>query len=290
MVTRTGTESDAVNFSALGVIPSINPYCARLAFTARVSDEPADQDTGIFAQILADASPAAFEGSVAAGLPDLSGDGIADFLFSDFLTVEPLMNGRGVVVFKQRAATPDQSQQFTGIWVFDPFGQLQLVARTGAQAPGLPPGTEFTAVAPFENMVLNNRDQLAFTADFETADGTTGRGLWMWDGERASLLIKSDPDPTPGAMVQPDTIPLPDGSTMTSNILVFSGGNGSAGAAHGSGRLSGFSDKARVAVYVYETGSGRGAVIELAELVFDTDFETPPQPDSDPAPGGGCLG
>lgn len=286
MVTRTGTESDAINFTGLGNDPTINPYCARTAFTARVSGEPFDADTGVYAQILADPSPVAFEGTVAPGLPDLSGDGVPDFLFGDFSGRPALMNARGEVVFKNLAKTPDQSQQIFGLWFSGIFGQRELVANVGMQAPGLPPGTVFSAID--DNIVLNNRGELAFTADFTAPDGTTGRGLWFWDGDEPILLLKAVLDASPDSMIQADTVALPDGTTLTADFMVFSGGNGSAGAVHGSGRLSGFSDEAVATAFVSDQ-SGGGAVVELREIVFRGNFEAPPQPEPSPEPAGGCV-
>lgn len=291
IVTRTGTESDTINFTGLGDNPIINPFCARTAFTARVSGEPGNADTGLFAQILSNPSVVAFEGTVAAGLPDLSGDGIPDFLFADFLNgVRPLMNARGEVAFKNIARTPDQSQQIYGLWFFDIHGQLKLVANVGMQAPGLPPGTVFSVIAPDDNIVLNNRGELAFTAHFVAPDGTTARGLWFWDGDEPILLIKAGFGTSPDSMIQPDTVALPDGTTLTAHLVVFSGGNGRAGAVPGSGRLSGFSDEAVATAFVSDQSPNqRGAVVELREIVFRGNFEAPPQPEPSPEPAGGCV-
>jgi len=240
-------------------------------FTADIEGVPGDEDTAIFKQEAQESGVVVVQGTVAPGLRDLSGDGVPDFLFGNFLSGAPLMNRNGLVAFESRAATPDGSQTIRGIWAGQGVARLKLVAAEGDPAPGLPEGTVMTRLLPFDNWVLNNRDHLLIPANFEAADGTTGRGLWMWDGDELVLLLRSVFGSDPEDQVQPDTLPLPDGSTLQVEFFVLAGGNDRWGAANGDGRLSGFSDQGEAVVLVLD--GSRGAMISLREFVFTSGFE-----------------
>lgn len=270
MVTRDGTDTSGADFEALGANPDINGN-GPAVFTADIEENPGDADTAIFKQEVQQAGVVVVQGTVAPGLPDLSGDGVTDFLFGNFLGSAPLMNRNGLVAFENTAATPDGTQSFQGIWIGKGAADLELVAAEGDPAPGLPNGTVMTRLLPFNNWVLSNRDNLLITANFEAPDGTTGRGLWMWDGDELILMLRSVFGSDSTGQVQPDTLSLPDGSTLEVESFVLAGGNDRWGATNGDGRLSGFSDQSEAVVLVLD--GSRGAVISLREILLTSGFE-----------------
>jgi len=90
-------------------------------------------------------------------------------------------------------------------------------------------------------------------------------------GDELVLLLRSVFGSDPEDQVQPDTLPLPDGSTLQVEFFVLAGGNDRWGAANGDGRLSGFSDQGEAVVLVLD--GSRGAMISLREFVFTSGFE-----------------
>ena len=85
------------------------------AFVAGFNDLP-DSNTGIFKSNDPNGIIAT-EGIVANGTPDLSGDGVPDFVFNNFSGgSEPLLNGNGNVVFWAQASTNDNSLSISGLW------------------------------------------------------------------------------------------------------------------------------------------------------------------------------
>lgn len=275
--TNSGAGGDA-SFTSFGSWPDISAG-GSAAFKARFADLPGDANSGIWKQFGQESGVVVTEGAIAPGLPDLSGDGVPDFVFRDFLSTshaEPLLNASGHLVFRHSASTPDNSQTIQGIWsdVSGGLDFLTLVARVGMQAPGLPAGTEITQLLPAGDWAWSAGDKLAFTMLFEAADGTTGRGLWLWDGHSGGMkpILISVLDPAPGDAVSPDLLSLPDGADIPVETFTLAGGNGATGSGNSDGRLSGFSDSGVIAATLF--GDGRTAVVVLNDVVFQSRFDS----------------
>ena len=261
---NTGDEGD-FSFEHFSHNPSISDG-GQSAFTATF-EAPGDENSGIFKQQPQTAGGIAFEGTVAPGLSDLSGDGTPDFLFDHFGSDAGLVtNAGGTVAFFATASTPDNSLQRGGIWT-DAGGSLTLVAKEGMAAPGLPAGTVIDRLDLQSKMVLNARDQIVYVGNFEAPDGTDGQGLWLWEDGETKLLLKSDFDePGPEADVQADTFQLPNGETLLLSRFGFAaGGNAQVGSGNADGRPSGFSDNGEVVIIAREDpySSDTEAVIKL---------------------------
>jgi hypothetical protein len=75
----------------------------------------------------------------------------------------------------------------------DVSGALTMVARAGAPAPGLPPGTTYSYL--WESVSFNNAGQLAYAAGIRDPGGTSpnGSGLWMdSDGVQTPIVRSGD--------------------------------------------------------------------------------------------------
>jgi hypothetical protein len=101
----------------------------------------------------------------------------------------------------------DKSNNY-GIWAGHP-GNLQLVARSGAHAPGTAPGVKFgrdieevpggPVLFPFNSLTISAHGQLAFTAGLN-GDGvktSNDEGLWAGPPEALRLVVREG-DVAPG--------------------------------------------------------------------------------------------
>ena len=220
-----------ISFTNFSAHPGFN-LAGNAAFSASFSDLPAS-DTGVFKSLDPDGIVAT-EGIVAAGTPDLSGDGVPDFLFTNFSGKTPLINANGKVVFKHTARTPDNSLSRTGLWSdrSGPLTALEAIAFQGDQAVGLPAGTVWTQIAfngTDEHVVINANNDIAFLAQARAPGGPILNGLWAEFNGVLELVA-----------VTGQTVNLPDGSSFEITSLDFMGGSGNQ-----DGRPSGFSDNNR---------------------------------------------
>lgn len=257
-VAKTGSDGEGdVSFDRLGARPGINDD-GEAAYQAGYEDRMGDEDSGLFKQQPQQSGIVVAEGTVAPGLPDLGSDGTPDFLFEDFAvnaSRSPVINSRGTVAFVNSASTPDGSRRRIGLWADTGAGfPVTLVASEEQQAPGLPPGTVFTRITPGGTWALNAKDQIAFTANFETPGGDEGRGLWLWDDGELSLVTQFLFDePDPGDPVQRETFSLPNGETLAMDFFFFAGGGETTiGTGNDDGRPSGLSDDGEIVFLAFE--------------------------------------
>ena len=123
--------------------------------------------------------------------------GVSGAEFDDFGDFD--MNASGKLVFS--ASIHGESIDFTnnyGIWS-DVSGNLALVARKGAQAPGAPVGAVFSYVS--DKPVVNDNGQIAFTASLENGaggvDNSNRYGIWYETDGRPELIVRTG-DRAPG--------------------------------------------------------------------------------------------
>jgi len=254
---------DPGDFTGFGARPDIND-AGNAAFEAGFLDPDGLQSSGIFKQVGGGTAGLVVAAeTVAPGTSDLSGDGTPDFLFSSF--GNPLLSDADSVVFLATATTPDQSQSVRAIWTDRAGGLLQLVpvAFVGDPAPGLPAGTVYTAFPDFgenANFAVNAAGDVAFFAEFEAPDGTQGTGIWAEREGELRLVVQAVLSAPPGALVQPDVLPLPDGGSLVAELLNFVGGSGNS-----DGRMSGFSDTGEVAFRAIQSSGPGGSAIFVPE-------------------------
>ena len=158
------------------------------AFVGRLSgpDVVASNDSGMWSESSGSLALLAREGDQAPGLP-------AGVLFAtcqgDILCT-PVINDVGDTAF--RVSLSDGSGS---IWAHR-SGSLNLVARTGTQAPGLPAGVLF---GPLRNLVLNDAGQTAFSSFLvgQGVDATNNYGIWS-EGLGSVAIVARRGDPAPG--------------------------------------------------------------------------------------------
>jgi hypothetical protein len=131
------------------------------------------------ADLAANVRTVALSGHPAAG----TSAGVAFSVFT-----EPVLDADGRAAFwAQLAGTGVNSLNNTGIWS-EGSGNLELVARTGSQAPGMPSGINYdrfsgaSVLTPIPR--LNAAGQTAFRAY-----ATTTNGLGMWAGDSGNLRL-----------------------------------------------------------------------------------------------------
>jgi hypothetical protein len=90
-----------------------------------------------------------------------------------------LNNASDLAVLTYVTGSGVNSTNDRGIWSGDPAG-LELVARTGSQAPGAAAGVIFSGLT---EPALNDAGQLAFRASLTGpgVDETNGVGIWATD-------------------------------------------------------------------------------------------------------------
>jgi hypothetical protein len=90
----------------------------------------------------------------------------------------------------------------TGVWS-QGSGALDLVAREGSQAPGIPSGGLFDSFG-FSSPVINDAGQTAFRADLRSGAGgvtiNNNSGVWS-EGTGALALVAREGDQAPGAPI-----------------------------------------------------------------------------------------
>ena len=254
--TGSGAGGD-ISFTSLAQ-PNINA-AGNTVFAARFSDLTAS-DSGLFKTNDPDGIIAT-EGIVAAGAPDLSGDGVPDFTFNDFISVRGIINANGHVLFRQSARTPDGSLSVTGLWSDRTGGLTSLdpIAFHGDQAPGLPEGTVFTQLAlngVETGAVINANDDVAFLAQAQAPGGPIINGLWAEKDGVLELVAATG-----------QTIDLPDGGSLVITTLDFAGGSGNQ-----DGRPSGFSDNGQITFRADGSGSANGVYVLTTVGFLEGDY------------------
>jgi hypothetical protein len=182
----------------------------------------------------------------------------------------PVLNDAGQVAF--RAGLSGVGSE-AGIWATDRAGVLQLVARSGIQAPGLPDGVNFGYLGdgrynfgdlfPFSDPVLNDAGQIAFWARL-----TNGESIWATDRNGTLRLIARTGEPV-------EVVP---GEFLRFEHLHLVGGTGNS-----DGRPSGFNNRGQVAFWA-EFGDG------FHEGVFVSNRVAVPEPQNVVLIGGGVVG
>ena len=104
------------------------------------------------------------------------------------------LNDLSQITFTSSLRGPGVSQFESGLWIGQ-FGQLQLIARTNHQVPGLPMGENFLGF----DRVQNPFGTMALTAELSGTGITSAnnRGVWIDNGSGLQLVARSG-DPAPG--------------------------------------------------------------------------------------------
>lgn len=85
------------------------------------------------------------------------------------------------------------SENAVGLWATDAAGAIELVARVGEQAPGLPPGARFDSI---RSPMRSEAGALAFLAGLARFSGGVNldnfQTLWLWDASGVRIVARSD--------------------------------------------------------------------------------------------------
>ncbi|MCI0335644.1 MAG: hypothetical protein L0228_20740 [Planctomycetes bacterium] len=130
----------------------------------------------------------AVDGSQAPGTP-------SGVTFFGLINGRVLMNAAGHTAFSSfvRGSTVNETNDI-GIWS-DSSGSLELVAREGAQAPGIASGVQFNRLS---QAVLNDAGEIAFAASTTDA-GTQSTLDGIWSGTSGNLrLVTREGNQAPG--------------------------------------------------------------------------------------------
>lgn len=128
-------------------------------------------------------------------------------MFGEILDFDqPVIDDQGRIAFYAELRTGGSVtiSNRRGLWS-DRTGTLQLVARQGTQAPGLPVGAQYST---FGTPVLNAAGQIAFRATLSTGSGgvVSGNndGIWSDRGGATTLLFREgDTAPSGGSTESP---------------------------------------------------------------------------------------
>lgn len=129
-----------------------------------------------------------------------------DDLFEQFYDSAPVLNNAGKTAFRGKLAIglgDVTAGNDYGIWS-EEGDSLSLVARDGAQGPGLPDGAafaNFTVYTQKPAIVMNESGQIAFDTWLQTGDGgvTSLNSTTLWSGGTDDLtLVARSHDPAPG--------------------------------------------------------------------------------------------
>jgi hypothetical protein len=175
-----GTPSGAVftNF----YIPDINDY-GLVAFQgsleANVGGVTTSSDQGVWSEGTGSLQLVAREGSQAAGVQ-------ANARYGNVFSVPSLSNS-GQVVFSSELQTGSGgvvANNNSAIWA-ERAGSLEVVAREGSQAPGVPPGHNFGNV--FGGTLQNNSGLIAFASGLQSAPS----GIWSEGSGSLGLIVQT---------------------------------------------------------------------------------------------------
>ncbi|HMP04970.1 MAG TPA: hypothetical protein PJ982_01365, partial [Lacipirellulaceae bacterium] len=242
-----GAES-GVTFSRFSLLlgkeaPALNA-AGQTAFTGYLSGEELDllSSRGIWSNGSGDLALVARGGTQAPGTEN----GINFDLFE-----APVLNGTGRTAFTA-LLTGDgvNSSNNYGIWAEGVDG-LELIARRGNSAPGLPSGVTFAGFGGQQQLVLNHAGQVAFMAALSGngLNPSTQKGIWATDhnGE-LQLIVRT------GSQIE-----VAAGEFRTVIDLQFVGGSGNQ-----DGRPSGFNDRGQLAFSATFVGGVSGVFVSNA--------------------------
>lgn len=169
---------------------------------------------------------------------------IGDTTFNSFGL--PVLNERGQSAFFATLSGGDvSSSNDRGIWS-EGGGSLQLVARTGSQAQGLPASVLYNSFN--SAIVLNNLGQTAFFATLAGPgiDGTNDRGVWATDVGGVPQLIAR----------RGDVLEFAPGDFRIIGNVSFVADSGNS-----DGRPSGFNNRGQMALLVRFTDGSSGIFV-----------------------------
>jgi hypothetical protein len=181
--TGAGTEFDS--FSDGQFITMSFNQSSQLAFLATLRDGTGDVSStnrlGIWSDRSGSVDLVARAGSQAPGTPTGT-----NFSYFDFLS----FNNQGEVAFVSLLeGSGVNSSNWTGVWS-EGNGSQELVARSGDQAPGAPPGALFNIdhLGGDTWLAFNDLGQVAFTSNLMGTTGAQNRGLWTGTAENLELV------------------------------------------------------------------------------------------------------
>ena len=181
------------------------------AFLARLTGQGVDDSNndGLWSEGSGSLALLVREGDQAPGLPP----GVLFDTCHAGLLCPPVMNDVGDAAFLISLSDGSGS-----MWV-QRSGSLNLVARTGSQAPGLPAGVNFVSVF---NLVLNDAGQTAFSSYLEGpgVDAKNNYGIWS-EGLGSVAIVARLGDQAPGT---PEGVVFGDGSHFPSSFAVGGAG------------------------------------------------------------------
>jgi hypothetical protein len=179
--------------------------------------------------------------------------GTSNAVFDSFQA--PLINGPGKIAFLGTLRGDSvTAENDNGIWTDSGSVGLQLIAREGDHAAGLPPDVLYDRFP--EDFILNGQGQLAFTGYLRGPGiGPNDQAIWAQDRAGNTQLI---------AYVG-GTIQVGPADTRTIRSLQFIGGSGNQ-----DGRRSGFNELGQLTFAAEFTNSSWG--------VFVADLTTVPEP------------
>jgi hypothetical protein len=243
LVVRSGDPAPGtdpgVNFFTLGD-PALN-NAGQLAFSASLIGGGLPFNTGGIWSGL----PGSLGLVARVGLPAPGTD--AGTVFSGLSA--PILNGAGDVAFHATLAgpgvTPANNQ---GIWIGSP-GNLRLLVRQGAPAPGTADGIVFGNLT-FSQPAINGAGQVAFSAQLAGPGVTFDNNEGIWVGSSADQLTLY--------IRKGGTIAIASGDERTVNGLDFESRSSSA---NQDGRESGFNDSAQLAFRAFFTDGSAGVFL-----------------------------
>ena len=163
----------------------------------------------------------------------------------------PILNGAGDVAFHATLAgpgvTPANNQ---GIWIGSP-GNLRLLVRQGAPAPGTADGIVFGNLT-FSQPAINGVGQVAFSAELAGPGVTDDNSQGIWVGSSADQLTLY--------IRKGGTIAIAPGDERSVIALDFVSQLGSS-SANQDGRASGFNDSAQLAFRAFFTDGSNGVFV-----------------------------
>lgn len=243
---RTGSQApgvaDGVNFAGL-TSPALNGG-GKIAFRGTLAGAAVTSanDSGIWSEGSGSVALVAREGNQAPGAPS----GAHFFSFDP-----PVFNDAGHTAFTASltggGVSPGSNQ---GIWL-EQSGNLALVARTGAQAPGAPAGANFNSFSFRRSMnspALNDAGQVAFLGFLAGEAVTSNNDLGLWATDVAGTLRL--------VFRKGDALKVAPGDFRTVSGLGFAYNTG-----NGDGRASGFNDRGQIAFRASFTDGSQGLFV-----------------------------
>ena len=256
LIAREGSQvpgaANGVNFGSLSA-PVINA-AGQTAFRGEMFGPGVftTNNAGIWSEGSGNLSLVARSGDQAPGTPD-------GVLLSSF--GNPLINAAGQTAFTAGLAFGGvNSTNNWGIWS-DSSGQLELVARSGNQAPGTPDGVNFAQPDRQYPLVVNAAGQIAFqfSVTGPGVDFTNDQAIWATDQNGELQLV----------VREGDVIEVAPSVFRTIRTLVFGFANqfGAESTGNEDGRTSGFNDRGQLAFHATFVESGTGSGIFVSDLV-----------------------